>query len=251
MPDIGTPSSFHDLFFFLYICSVGEGCWLEGTVYVNFSIPLGGQQWGRDCYAFYSLDAVSNGRVGLNSNSNNHDGGDDNSNTNDANRNENTSSNDGVRSDSVSPSSGVSSSYQVNSGINRWPEGVHITQLSGQVPGPSCSFVMKDTILSPSTSGTTSKSNVSVRAHNDEDGDHLVTSHSSSSSSSYSNKSRQSNQDGNVKNIDSSTNNSKNSSSRGSSSSGGSGSVLDVCRWIPTYTGEAFGLRHSVRTCDE
>eukprot|EP00596_Hydrurales_sp_CCMP1899_P010772 CAMPEP_0119048936 /NCGR_PEP_ID=MMETSP1177-20130426/61912_1 /TAXON_ID=2985 /ORGANISM="Ochromonas sp, Strain CCMP1899" /LENGTH=139 /DNA_ID=CAMNT_0007025511 /DNA_START=86 /DNA_END=501 /DNA_ORIENTATION=- len=33
----------------------GNNCWLEGTTYLNFSIPLGKQYSGADCHASYSL----------------------------------------------------------------------------------------------------------------------------------------------------------------------------------------------------
>ena len=114
--------------------------------------------------------------------------------------------------------------------------------------GPSSKFIVKDTILSPSTSGTTRDFKTCNATRGT---DHRVD-RSSSSSLSLSNNDTGLDQQQQHHHInDRSGNYSRTSqnNNNSSSSSSNNSSVLDVCRWIPTYTGEAFGLRHSVRAC--
>ena len=127
------------------MCTKGPaGCWLEGTVYVSFSIPLSGQCNQRDCYATYSpIIADSN--------------------------------------DSNSPIWSNTQNVRTETAVG-------------------ATFFVRDSVHSPATSGT------------------------------------------------------NRSALQSSSSSGASGltedclhlGIRDMCRWIPTYNGEAFGLKHSV-----
>ena len=122
------------------ISSIGSaGCWLEGTVYVSFSIPLDKDYDQESCYASYSPVSRSE-----------------------------TTSSLGLFGNLPVESVGVASSVNI-------------------------SYTVKDTVHSPSISGTTK--NASSHMAGDDDDSHTK---------------------------------------------------RDICRWLHTYNGEAFGLRHSV-----
>ena len=177
---------------------------------------MGRQKGNQDCYAFYSITNVSQSYNGIGGNGN---------------------------SDRSRSGSGTGSRISNT-------DGNHV----GQNPGPSCKFIVKDTILSPSTSGTTRE----FKTFNDLGNDQRTDRSFSSSSLSLPNNDMESDKSGynsgkfqDVSNNNNSNNNNNNNNNNNSSSNSknnsSSSSVLDVCRWIPTYTGEAFGLRHSVR----
>ena len=194
---------------------------------MNFSIPLGRQKGDQDCYAFYSMNTISLSYNGITGSGNN----------------------DSSRSGSRSESGSGSSTSNV--------DGNHVASSSSsnqhnqdRIHGPSSKFIVKDTILSPSTSGTTRDFKTCNATRG---ADHRVDRYSSSSSSSLSlsnNNTGLDQQQQHHQHInDRSGNYGRTSQDNNNNSSSNSSSVLDVCRWIPTYTGEAFGLRHSVRAC--
>ena len=211
---------------------------------MTFSIPLDRQCSDTDCHAAYSVKSTQ-------SNSNNH----------------HTSTN-------------------LSNGTNS----INGSVLTGYVQGPSCSVSVKDTILSPSTSGTTRNSKIyetetgslsgrssvdlsgtGVDRNNMRDSDGNFNDNSNNNDArthTNTNSSRTNTNDSNSNRTSSSNSNSPRASGSpshdtseyaghddngdggndsGNDNGSGSGGARDVCRWIPTYTGEAFGLRHSVR----
>lgn len=203
---------------------------------MTFSIPLDRQCSDTDCHAAYSVKSSQ-------SNSNNH------------------------------------TSTNLSNGTNS----INGSVPTGYVQGPSCSVSVKDTILSPSTSGTTRNSKIyetetgslsgrssvdlsgtGIERNNmrDSDGDfnsntndartHTRTntndSNSNRTSSSNSNSPRASGSPSHdTSEYAGHDDNGDGGNDSGNDNGSGSGGARDVCRWIPTYTGEAFGLRHSVR----
>ena len=121
------------------------GCWLEGTVYVTFSIPLSGQCNQRECYASYSP----------------------------------------IIADSTDRNSPI------------WSSNENICTETAV----GATFFVRDSVHSPATSGTS-------RYPLQRDG--------------------------------------SNSSASGLSEDCLRLGTKDTCKWIPTYNGEAFGLKHSV-----
>ena len=210
---------------------------------MTFSIPLDRQCSDTDCHAAYSVKSSQS-----NSNSNNH------------------------------------TSTNLSNGTNS----INGSVPTGYVQGPSCSVSVKDTILSPSTSGTTRNSRIYETENRsgrisgdlsgtgldrnnmrDSDGDfNSNTNDARTHTNTNTNSSRTNANDSNSNRTSSSNSNSPRASGSpshdtseyaghddngdggndsGNDNGSGSGGARDVCRWIPTYTGEAFGLRHSVR----
>ena len=126
------------------------GCWLEGTVYVSFSIPLSGPCNQRDCYASYSPI--------------------------------------------------ISDSTDRNSPLQNLSQNVRTETAVG------ATFFVRDSVHSPATSGT-----CKIPSQ-----------------------------------IDGSSSNSSSSSVTGLGEDCLRAGIRDMCKWIPTYNGEAFGLKHSV-----